>query len=232
MVGRIIVQKEKSRRQRTAGRTRSKRFRRRSIFPLQNSAFTVFPSGTNSLCTTPSESKKVINMILMRDLWNFTFFGRGDISPTHSEFCCLFRGHRQNNRSHLPLYFFKRILVCIGHRDDILAKMWLDLPFAQVPRSVEQNVHTIFSFPNPLSKSEELQSWEYSKIVLLFLMKFDGHFYQISNSSNVYLSSIRFWTVISLGIFYQLPSVSKSRIPPKNVWSVQILIPISLLNQY
>jgi hypothetical protein len=28
--------------------------------------------------------------------------------------------------------------------------------------------------------------------------------------------------------FYQLPSVTKSRIPPTNVWSVQSLIPINL----
>jgi hypothetical protein len=37
------------------------------------------------------------------------------------------------------------------------------------PRSVEQNVHTTFSFPNPLSESEELQSWGCSKILLSFL---------------------------------------------------------------
>jgi hypothetical protein len=29
--------------------------------------------------------KKIINTVLMRDLWNFSFFGRGDVSPTHSE---------------------------------------------------------------------------------------------------------------------------------------------------
>jgi hypothetical protein len=57
-------------------------------------------------------------------------------------------------------------------------------------------------------------------------------FEQISNSSNVYLSSSRFWTATSLVIFYHLPSISKSRIPPKNVWSVQSLIPISPLHQY
>jgi hypothetical protein len=57
-------------------------------------------------------------------------------------------------------------------------------------------------------------------------------FDQISNSSNVYLSSSRFWMANSLVIFYQLPSVSKSRIPHKNVWSVHSLIPISLLHQY
>ena len=44
-------------------------------------------------------------------------------------------------------------------------------------------------------------------------------FDNISNRSNVYLSSSRFWTATSLAIFYQLPSISISRIPPKNVWS-------------
>jgi len=97
--------------------------------------------------------------------------------------------------------------------------MWLDLAFSQASRSVEQNVNTTFAFPNLLSESEELQSWGCSKILLSFLMRFDRHFDQISNSSNVYLSSSRFWTATSLFIFYQFPSVSKSRIPPKNIWS-------------
>jgi len=70
-----------------------------------------------------------------------------------------------------------------------------------------------------------------SKILLPFLMRFDGHFYQTSNKSNVYLSSSRFWTATSLAVFYELPSVSKSRIPPRNVCSDQSLIPISLLHQ-
>jgi hypothetical protein len=34
--------------------------------------------------------------------------------------------------------------------------MWLDLPFAEVSRSTEQNVHTTFSFPIPLLEYEEL----------------------------------------------------------------------------
>jgi hypothetical protein len=38
-----------------------------------------------------------------------------------------------------------------------------------------------------------------------------GSFSEISNSSNIYLSSSQFWTATSLVIFYhQLPSVSKS----------------------
>jgi len=42
--------------------------------------------------------------------------------------------------------------------------------------SVKQNVHTTSSFPNPLSESEELQSWGWSKILLSILMRFDSHF--------------------------------------------------------
>jgi len=33
-----------------------------------------------------------------------------------------------------------------------------------------------FLFPKSFSESEELQSWECSKILLSFLMQFDGHF--------------------------------------------------------
>jgi len=49
-----------------------------------------------------------------------------------------------------------------------------------------------------------------------------------ANSNNVYISSSRFWTAISLAISYQLPSISKSRIQLKNVSSVQTRIHISL----
>jgi hypothetical protein len=31
--------------------------------------------------------KKIIIMVLMQGLWNFSFFGRGDVSPTGSELC-------------------------------------------------------------------------------------------------------------------------------------------------
>ena len=57
-------------------------------------------------------------------------------------------------------------------------------------------------------------------------------FDKISNSGNVYHSSNESGKATSLVFFYQLPSDFKSRIPPKNVWSVQSLIPISLLRQY
>jgi len=31
--------------------------------------------------------EKIINMVLMRGLGNFSFFGRGYVSPSHSELC-------------------------------------------------------------------------------------------------------------------------------------------------
>jgi hypothetical protein len=106
--------------------------------------------------------------------------------------------------------------------------MLLDLPFAQLLRGVEQNLHTTFSLQNPLSETKELYSSGCSNILLTFVMRLD----QTSNSRTVYLSSSRFWTATSLVIFCQLPSVSKSRIPSKNVSSVHSLIPISRLHQY
>ena len=50
-------------------------------------------------------------------------------------------------------------------------------------------------------------------------------FDQISNSSNIYFSSSRFWTAISLDNFYQLPSVSESRIPPKTFYRSSVPFP-------
>jgi len=40
------------------------------------------------LCALRFESrKKINNMFLMREFWNFSFYGRGEVSPTHSELC-------------------------------------------------------------------------------------------------------------------------------------------------
>ena len=30
---------------------------------------------------------KIVNMVLMQDLWNFSSFGLANVSPTHSELC-------------------------------------------------------------------------------------------------------------------------------------------------
>jgi hypothetical protein len=68
-------------------------------------------------------------------------------------------------------------IICLHRPLRCLGKMWLDLPFAQVSRSVEQNMHTTFSFPNSLSDPEELQASRVSKMLLSFLIWFDGYFW-------------------------------------------------------
>jgi len=44
--------------------------------------------------------EKFINMVLTRDLWNFSSFGRGNVLPNFQNSVALFRGHRQNTRPH------------------------------------------------------------------------------------------------------------------------------------
>jgi hypothetical protein len=85
--GRIIVQQEKISRAEHSWTNRLNVLQEAIHYSCKNPAFTDFPSGTIPLCTTPGESKKIINMILMRDFWNFSFFGQGDVPPTHSELC-------------------------------------------------------------------------------------------------------------------------------------------------
>jgi hypothetical protein len=157
----------------------------------------------------------------MRELWNFSFFGRGDVSPTHSELCRSVSGSQAKHQ----------IFVCI-HRNNVLARCYSIFPLLRC-QAVWNKTCTLLSLPqilfhNPKNyRLGEVQRFCYHSWCDSTVM-----FDQISNSSNVYLSSSRFSTATSLVIFYQLSSVSKSRIPPKNVWSVHSLIPISLLHQY
>jgi len=111
------------------------------------------------------------------------------------------------------------MFVCIGHRD-VLARC--DSIFLLLRcQGVWNKTCTQLSLSQILfqnSKNYSLgdvqrfcyHSWCDSTVI----------FDQISNSGNVYLSSSRFWTATSLVIFYQLPSISKSRIPPLNVSSI------------
>jgi len=115
--------------------------------------------------------------------------------------------------------------ICIGHHDNILPRcdsifsllrcqgMW-NKTCTQLSLS-----QTLFQNPNNYNLGDVQRfcyhSWWDSAVI----------FDQISNSSNVYLSLSRFWTATSLVILYQLPSVSKSKIPPRNFWSGQISFP-------
>jgi len=117
----------------------------------------------------------IINMVFMRDVWNFSASGRGDVSPTHSELSLCFGVIGKTPGLIFRNNFVKKCLsasaITIMSRQDVTRSS-----FAQVSRSVAQNVHTTCSFPNPLSESKELQSWGCSNIMLSFLMRLDGHF--------------------------------------------------------
>jgi len=42
-------------------------------------------------------------MVLMRNLWNFSFFGRRDVSPTHSELCRFVSGSQAKHQVSSPV---------------------------------------------------------------------------------------------------------------------------------
>jgi len=112
--------------------------------------------------------------------------------------------------------FVKKKIVCIGHRGNVLARC--DSIFSLLrcqgvwSKTSKQLSISQILFQNPKNYSlGDVQRFCYHSSCDSTVI-----FDQISNRCNVYLSSRRFWTATSLVIFYQLPSVSKSRIPPKN----------------
>jgi hypothetical protein len=70
--------------------------------------------------------KKIINMV---NLWNFSFFSRGDVSPTHLELCRFVSGSQAKHQVSSPvIILLKKIFVCIGHRDNVLARCDMIFP--------------------------------------------------------------------------------------------------------
>ena len=128
--------------------------------------------------------------------------------------------------------FVKKSFVCISHCDNVLARCNSIFPLLRCQgvwnKTCTQLSLSQILFQNPKNYSlGDVQIFCYHSWCDLMVI-----FDQIRNSGNVYLSSSQFWTATSLVIFYQLLTISKLRIPPKNFWSVQSLIPISLLHQY
>ena len=121
--GRIIVHQEKI--------SRAERSWRNPLNVLQGAIhysfikfciYCFFPLVQN-LCALCLESQnKIINMVLMRDLWNFSFFGRGDISPTHSELCHFVSGSQAKHQVSSPVIILLKKFVFISHCDNVLAR--------------------------------------------------------------------------------------------------------------
>ena len=158
----------------------------------------------------------------MLDLWNFSFFGRGVVSPTNSELCRFVSGSQAKHQVSSPIIIlFKKNFVYIGHHDKVIARCDSIFPLLRCQevwnKTCTQLCLSQILFRNLKNYSlGDVQrfcyhSWCDSTVILE----------QISNSCNVYLSSSRFWMATSLVIFYQPPSILKSRKPPKNVCSVQ-----------
>jgi len=206
-------------------------FGRRCITPLQNSAFSAFPSGANPLCTAPWESKKLSPLSWCGNFWISVSSAEGISHQPIQNSVALFRGHRQNTRSHSPNSFVKKNCISIGHRDNVLARCDSIFPLLRC-QEVWNKTCTQLSLSQILLQNPKNYSLgDVQRFCYHSCCDSTAIFDQISKSSNVYLSSSRYWSASSLVIFYQLPSVSKSRIP-KNVWSVQSLIPVRLLYQY
>ena len=136
----------------------------------------------------------------------------------------LFRGHRshrQNTRSHFPNNFVKQIFVFIGHCKNVLARCDSIFPLLRC-QAVWNKTCTQLSlsqilFQNPKNYSlGDVQSFDYPSWC-------DSTVILIKSATAAMFTLVR--------VDYQLSSVSKSRIPTKNVWSAQSLIPISLLHQ-
>ena len=83
--------------------------------------------------------EKIINVVLMRDLWNFSFFDRGDVLSTHSTRC-----HSPGHISHNN--FVK--INCLLRPSGVLASCDSIFLLLRCKGSMEQNVHTTFSFRN------------------------------------------------------------------------------------
>ena len=83
----LSCNKKKSRQQNSAGRTCECASAGDPLLLYKILHVLFFPLVRNSLCLGLESQKKIINVIWIRDLWNFSFFGPGDVSPTQSEHC-------------------------------------------------------------------------------------------------------------------------------------------------
>jgi len=79
-------------------------------------------------CALRHKSRKSIKVILMRDLWNFSFFGRGEVSPPHSEFCHFVSGSQAKHQVLSPLITLLKSFVFIGHLGNSLPRCASNCP--------------------------------------------------------------------------------------------------------
>jgi len=163
-------------------------------------------------------------MVLMRDLRNFSFFGRGDVSPTHSELCRFVSGSLAKRRFSSSVIIVLKKIICFGHHDNVLVRYDSIFPLLRC-----QGVWIKTCTQLSLSQILFQNSKNYS---LGDVQRFCHHFLPFQQQQQCLP---QFESISDGHLSRHLlppPSVSKSRIPPKNIWSVHSLIPITLLHQY
>jgi hypothetical protein len=81
--------------------------------------------------------KKIISMVLMWVLWNFSFFGRGDVPPTHSELCCFVSGSQAKHQVSSPIIILlKKFLSALA----IAIMSWQDVTQSSLCSGVKECV--------------------------------------------------------------------------------------------
>ena len=168
----------------------------------------------------------------MRDFWNFSFFGQRDISPTHSELSHFVSGSQAKRQVSSPvIVLFKKYLSALA----IAIISWQDVTQSSLCSSVKEcgtkRAHN-FLIPKCSFRIQRTTVLGMFKDSAIILDAVRWPFLTKSATADVYLSLSRFWKATSLVVIYQLPSILKSKIPPKNVCSVHSLIPISPLHHY
>ena len=121
------------------------------------------------LCALRLESRKTnTNVVLMQDLWNFGFFGGGDVSPTHSELSLCFGVIGKKTRLISCDDFVKKNFVCIDH--PIMS--WQDVTRSSLCSGVEESgtkcAHN-FLFPKSsfrIRRTTVLEMFKDSAIIL------------------------------------------------------------------
>ena len=89
------------------------------------------------LCSLRLESGKNYQHGLDAYLWNFSFFSRGDVLPTHSELCLFVSGSTAKHQISSPVIILLKKILSVSAIAICLGKMWLLLSFARASRSVE-----------------------------------------------------------------------------------------------
>ena len=101
----------------------------------------------------------------MRDLWYFSFFDPGDVSPTHSELCRFVSGSQTKHQVSSPVIILLKKSL---HRPSrCLGKMWLDL-CSGVKECVTKRTHN-FLFPKSffrIRRTTILRMFKDSAIIL------------------------------------------------------------------